>query len=215
MDVILKYLKEMLVAAVPAAIVFSCFQPYRRRALNAMGLRSNLLRETGLILFIMCLSGVLAVTLCPVYVVRQQGGVWGDVLLLTERPGWMSNVNFIPFRMFVDYWQDLTQGGGLFTVINFLGNLAVFVPLGFFPALLWRGESWRRSALVGGGTSLFVEAGQYFVMRFTDIDDVILNTLGAVCGYWLYLLVRRFVPTAAEKFKCVKVEDSCGGTPGD
>ncbi len=215
MDTICRYVKEMLTAAAPAAIVFSCFWPYRRRSLAAMGLRTNPLRETALILFIMCLSGVLAVTLWPVCVVKNQGGLWGDVLILCERPGLWSNVNLIPFRMFGDYWEDLTQGGGLFTLINFLGNLAVFVPLGFFPALLWRGETWKRSALVGGGTSLLVETGQYFIMRFTDIDDVILNTLGAVCGWWLYLLLRRVAPIFIGKFKCVKVEGFRGGTPGD
>lgn len=212
---IMYYLREMLAAAVPAAIVFSCFWPYRRRSLEAMGLRTNPLREVTLIAFIMCLSGVLAVTLWPVYMVQNQGGMWGDILLLTGRPGPLYNVNLVPFRMFGDYWRDLTQGGGLFTVINFLGNLAVFVPLGLFPALLWRGETWRRSALVGGGVSLFVELGQYFIMRSTDIDDVLLNTLGALCGWWLYGLLRRFAPKFVEKFKCVKVECLHGGTPGD
>lgn len=212
---IMYYLREMLAAAVPAAIVFSCFWPYRRRSLEAMGLRTNPLREVTLIAFIMCLSGVLAVTLWPVYMVQNQGGMWGDILLLTGRPGPLYNVNLVPFRMFGDYWRDLTQGGGLFTVINFLGNLAVFVPLGLFPALLWRGETWRRSALVGGGVSLFVELGQYFIMRSTDIDDVLLNTLGALCGWWLYELLRRFAPKFVEKFKCVKVECLHGGTPGD
>lgn len=209
------YLREMLTVAVPAAIVFSCFWPYRKRALEAMGLRTNPLRETALILFVMCLFGVLAVTLWPVYLVKQQGGLWGDVLLITERPDWLTNVNLIPFRMFKDYWQDLRQGDGAFTFINFLGNLAVFVPLGFFPALLWRGETWRRSVLAGGGVSVFVEIGQYFIMRFTDIDDVILNTLGALCGYLIYLLLRRFMPTFMEKFKCAKVEKACGRTTGD
>lgn len=212
---IMYYLREMLAAAVPAAIVFSCFWPYRKRSLEAMGLRTTPLREVTLIAFIMCLSGVLAVTLWPVYMVQNQGGMWGDILLLTGRPGPLYNVNLVPFRMFGDYWRDLTQGGGLFTVINFLGNLAVFVPLGLFPALLWRGETWRRSALVGGGVSLLVELGQYFIMRSTDIDDVLLNTLGALCGWWLYELLRRFAPKFVEKFKCVKVECLHGGTPGD
>ena len=150
MHKILHYLGEMLVVAVPAAIVFSCFWPYRRSALEAMGLRTNPLREVTLIAFIMCLFGVLAVTLWPVYLVRNQGGMWGDVLLLIERPSPLTNVNLVPFRMFQDYWQDLTQGGGLFTVINFLGNLAVFVPLGLFPALLWEkrgsGRCWWEAA---------------------------------------------------------------------
>lgn len=209
------YVGEMLVLAVPAAVVFSCFWPYRRRSLEAMGLHTNPWRETALILFVMALFGVLSVTLWPVYLVRNQGGVWGDILLLTERPSLWSNLNLVPFRMFADYWRTIAEGDILFTIINFCGNLAVFVPLGFFPALLWRGETWRRSALVGFGTSFFVEAGQYFIMRSTDIDDVILNTLGALCGYWMYRLLNRLAPKITEKFKCVKVESFRGGTSGD
>lgn len=212
---LIHYVREMLILAVPAAVVFSCFWPYRRRSLDAMGLRTNPWRETALILFIMCLFGVLSVTLWPVYLVRNQGGLWGDMLLLTERPSFWSNLNLIPFCMFADYWETLQEGDILFTLVNFCGNLAVFLPLGLFPALLWRGETWRRSALVGFGTSLFVEIGQYFVMRSTDIDDVILNTLGALCGYWLYLLLSRAAPGFAAKFKCVKMEDPRGSTVGN
>ena len=50
----LYYLREMLIIGVPAAIVFACFWPYRRNALRAMGLRTNLWRETGLLLFCAC-----------------------------------------------------------------------------------------------------------------------------------------------------------------
>ena len=91
-------------------------------------------------------------------------------------------------------------------------GLAVFVPLGFFPALLFRNANWRRSALVGLGTSVLVEVGQYFLMRSTDIDDVILNTLGALCGFWLYLLLNRFAPHLTQRFQ---VEVRHGRETGD
>lgn len=198
---VLYYLREMLTIAIPAAVVFFCFWPYRRRALEAMGLRTTLWRETGLMLFIMCLFGVLAVTLWPVYWVEDSPGLWGDITLLVERPSLWSNVNLVPFQMFGDYWRDLTQGSVFFTLLNFLGNLAVFVPLGFFPALLFRGATWRRSALVGLATSAFVEVGQYFLMRTTDIDDIILNTIGALCGFWLYLLLARLLPRFTQRFQ--------------
>lgn len=198
---VLYYLREMLIVAVPAAVIFLCFWPYRRRALEAMGLRTTPWREVGLILFIMCLFSVLAVTLWPVYWVEDSPGLWGDVTLLVDRPSLWSNVNLVPFRMFGDYWKELTQGGIFFTILNFLGNLAVFVPLGFFPALLFRGATWRRSLLVGLATSTLVEIGQYFLMRTTDIDDIILNTVGALCGFWLYLLLSRLLPRFTQRFQ--------------
>ncbi len=203
---ILKYLKEMLIVGLPAALVFACFWPYRRKALSAMGLRTNHWREVGLHLFILCLFGVLGVTLCPVYWIEDSPGLWGDITLLVERPSLWYGVNLVPFRMFRDYWLDLTQRDGFFTILNFLGNLAVFVPLGLFPALLFRGASWRRSTLVGLATSVLVEVGQYFLARSTDIDDVILNTLGAMCGFWLWLVLARLVPRFTQRFQ-VEVQE--------
>lgn len=210
---IIYYLKEMLTIAVPAAIVFSCFWPYRRRALSAMGLRTSVWREAGLILFILCLFGVLAVTLWPIYQVQKDSG--GAVLLLVGRPSALYNVNLTPFLMFSDYLREIQAGNALFVIINFFGNLAVFVPLGLFPALLFREGSWKRSFLVGITTSLFVECGQYLIARSVDIDDIILNTLGAMCGYWLFVLLKRIAPHFFIRFQCKTVEVPDGRQTGN
>lgn len=211
---ILYYLKEMLVVAIPAAIVFCGFWPYRRRALAGMGLRTKVWREIGLILFVMALFGVLAVTIWPIYIREPNSGNTGNIILLVDRPNPLYNVNLIPLLMFLDYTKALRSGDSFFVVLNFLGNLAVFVPLGFFPALLFRAPNWRRSALVGFGTSVLVECGQYLVVRTTDIDDVILNTLGALCGYWIFLLLRRLAPGLTVKFICERVETTNGREAG-
>ena len=212
MGMIFYYLREMLTIAVPAALIFCCFWPYRQRALYAMGLQTSVWHEIGLIIFVMCLFGVMTVTLWPVYWINDSPGLWGDIVLLVDRPSLWTNVNLIPFQMLGDYWEDLTRGGGIFTLLNFLGNLAVFIPLGFFPALLFRRANWRRSALVGFGTSTLVEIGQYFLMRTTDVDDIILNTLGALCGYWIYILLKHLWPVWIRRFQ---VEVRYGGETGD
>lgn len=206
MYVLLEYLKEMVIIAVPAVIIFSCFWPYRKRALYAMDLQTNCLHEIAIVLFIMIFFGVLAVTLWPVYIIENSPGLWGDIKLLTDRPSLWSNVNLVPFRMFVDYWEDLNKGGIFIfaTILNFVGNLIIFMPLGFLPSLIWRGETWRRAFFVGAGTSALIEVGQYFLMRQTDIDDIILNTFGAICGYWIFLMLRHFWPSFAIRFKCTK-----------
>ena len=199
----LRYIQQALALAIPAAIVFSCFWPYRRRALAAMGLKTNPWRETGLILFVMALFGILAVTLWPSWMFWQEGnGVWANILLLVNRPSLTTNLNLAPLRVLADLWDNLQKGPGMAVraVVNLAGNLLMFVPLGLLPSLLWRGATWRRAAAIGLGTSLFIEAAQYFLMRSTDIDDVILNTLGALCGWWLYLLLRRAWPRFTVKF---------------
>ena len=48
------------------------------------------------------------------------------------------NLNLIPFRMFRIYGYYFRWGNFLYILINFIGNMLVFLPLGFFPALLFR-----------------------------------------------------------------------------
>lgn len=88
------------------------------------------------------------------------------------------------------------------TLINFFGNLAMFIPIGFFSALLFRNATLKRSAIIGFGMSTFIEFAQYFIMRNTAVDDIILNTLGAICGYWVYRLLRKMFPGFSREFIC-------------
>ena len=83
-----------------------------------------------------------------------------------------------------------------------LGNIGMFVPLGFFPALLWRGWSWWKAVLLGFSCSCTIEFIQFFIGRSTDIDDVILNTTGALIGFVLYALCRVTLPRLTAKFHC-------------
>lgn len=207
---IISLLKQMLFLAVPAAIVFCCFYPYRKKALQAMKLKSSAWRETGLVLFVMAIFGILALTLWPTYYWEKQGvnSMWGDLLILIERPSLTSELSLTPFSVFADYIEDLSKGPAMFfaTLLNFFGNLAVFVPIGFFPALLFRKANWKHSLAIGFGMSLFIEVVQYFIMRNSAVDDVILNTAGAMCGYLVYVLLRRWCPKFIDKFHCKEIE---------
>lgn len=204
MYTIMRYFKQMMALSIPAAIIFICFLPYRRKALNAMGLKSRKRREIGLVVFVMSIFSVLALTLWPQYYWEETSGVWGNLRLLIDRPSYKSAVSLIPFSVFKDYLHDLSQGPAMFfaTLLNFFGNLLVFVPIGFFPALLFRKATWKRSATIGLALALFIEVVQYFIMRNTAVDDIILNTIGAVCGYWVYLLCRTFWKQLTESFQC-------------
>lgn len=130
--------------------------------------------------------------------------MWGHLRILIGRPTWQSNLSLVPFTVFKDYWDDLLKSPVFFfvTLLNFFGNLAIFVPIGLFPALLFRNATWKRSAMIGLGMSSFIEITQYLIMRNTAVDDVILNTAGAMCGYLIYLLIRRRFPGFAAGFLC-------------
>jgi glycopeptide antibiotics resistance protein len=106
-----------------------------------------------------------------------------------------NHVNVVPFqysfRCYVSAWRihhDLKT----FCLRNTLGNIALFLPLGILLPLL--GDRYRsliRVVLVASCLSLSIETIQ-FLLRFignpraVDIDDVILNTLGACLGFVFY-----------------------------
>jgi hypothetical protein len=69
-----------------------------------------------------------------------------------------------------------------------VGNIALYVPLGFFAAIGWSGRS-RRYALLGcWGLSLAVELGQLTGILGGGVaatDDLLLNAFGALVGWLL------------------------------
>jgi glycopeptide antibiotics resistance protein len=94
--------------------------------------------------------------------------------------------NWIPLRTIASDLWHLRRG----FVINFLGNIVGFLPMGFVPSLLLRGVRLWHVVAWSFGVSLFIETAQLISgFRTADVDDLILNTLGGVLGYGLY---RRF-----------------------
>ncbi len=111
------------------------------------------------------------------------------VATLTPMSAPRGTVNLRPLATMTD---DLARGGeGL--VVNFLGNVALLAPLGFLLTRLR--PSWAtlaRVAGVGAGFSLAIEVMQFaFGRRVADVDDVLLNTLGAALGYLAFRAIGR------------------------
>lgn len=66
-----------------------------------------------------------------------------------------------------------------------IGNIALFVPLGWLVPMLWpRLRSLWRVVAVAGATSLGIELAQLLFIhgRQSSIDDVILNVAGGLVG---------------------------------
>ena len=77
-------------------------------------------------------------------------------------------------------------------LINVIGNTAMFIPLGIvWPSVFKKLDTHKKVIAAGVGYSLCIEVLQLpFYDRVTDIDDLILNSLGYLIGYGLYLLVK-------------------------
>ena len=131
-------------------------------------------------------GGMAALTLCP-----EPGwlffGLQGDWTPYFDLWGLEYRVSLIPF-------SDLDSA------FNVIGNIVMFLPFGFFAALLWRGWNGKRALALGAGITFFIECWQLLVGRTSDIDDIIFNTLGVVCGYLLWRLLEMVAPRFAKKF---------------
>ena len=73
---------------------------------------------------------------------------------------------------------NVNRGLGL---VNVLGNVAMFVPLGFLLPLATRVGPGGDVALCAA-LSTSIELSQAMLGRNLDVDDVLLNTLGAAVG---------------------------------
>ena len=77
-------------------------------------------------------------------------------------------------------------------LLNLIGNTAMFLPLGIvWPSVFRQLDSHGKVIAAGVGCSLLIEILQLpFFDRVSDIDDLILNFLGFLTGYGIYLLVK-------------------------
>ncbi len=100
--------------------------------------------------------------------------------------------NLVPFkeiRRFIVYWRVV---GFRSFLLNIVGNIAGFMPLGFFlPVISRRSRHWFNTVLLSFLFSLCIETVQLvFKVGSFDVDDMILNTLGGILGYILYKTVQ-------------------------
>ncbi len=132
-------------------------------------------------LFFVYVAGLLSVTLFPMPVHR-------NIISAMRYRNYISH-NFIPLKDLLTHFRFF----GFHGITNriFLGNLILLAPAGFFiPIIFKRVSTLSKTVLVGLGLSLTIESLQLvislilgFAYRSANIDDVILNTLGALLGF--------------------------------
>ena len=115
---------------------------------------------------------------------------WHHMLTRVER---RQRVNLRLFEMFRIYKISSKQ---------IVGNFIMLLPLGIYLPVLYRGmKHFIPVVLVCFFVSLTIELLQLVTsFRSADVDDILLNTLGACCGFILYKLFNELIkptPTAA------------------
>ncbi len=116
--------------------------------------------------------------------------------LLAMAAGWRRGViwqglgtaNFMPFKtikMYIDYAYKLNS------VENLAGNVLAFLPFGFlFPMVGREGERFFVILLNAFVFVMGIEVFQLFsAFGAFDVDDILLNCLGASLGFCIYRLM--------------------------
>ena len=93
---------------------------------------------------------------------------------------------FREIKRFIIYREQL----GAFAVFaNLAGNILIFVPYGFFISVASRERGFFKTLFFSMGLSLCVEIIQLFTrVGSFDVDDILLNTIGGVLGYIIFLI---------------------------
>lgn len=96
--------------------------------------------------------------------------------------------NLVPFTTIMPYLSG--ERGQMIGLFNIGGNIALFIPFGFLLPFVFRTVTWRTVLALAIGIPLVIEITQeVFHIGIFDIDDVILNGLGMVLGYFAFVLL--------------------------
>ncbi len=109
-----------------------------------------------------------------------------------------SGANYMPFKEIFRY----SLGSQLFFK-NVIGNMIIFIPFGLFTAYYLKLKKIINVLILSIVASFTIETIQLIIGRVFDIDDIILNVLGAVIGYFLYKFAIRIqskIPNLLKKY---------------
>ena len=126
------------------------------------------------------------------------------VALIVLRPiggsGSVTGVNLVPFKSLVDLINNSVDAS--VAVRNIAGNVFLLVPIGFTFGLVFRRHRHMilAATLAGLATSLVLEVVQlgFALGRIVDIDDLILNVIGAWIGALIAALALRLMDRPRE-----------------
>jgi glycopeptide antibiotics resistance protein len=103
------------------------------------------------------------------------------------------SINIIPLKTIKQFFTSSYNWH--IVLVNIIGNIVAFVPMGFLlPIVFSKLFDLRRVLIVVLMATFSIEALQYVTRVGTaDIDDIILNGLGGLLGYFMLLLLKKVI----------------------
>jgi glycopeptide antibiotics resistance protein len=167
-----------------SAITVPCWLIFRLYRLRTQGQRLSFRREILLLTFVVYLSGLATATLIPNHNSRLAAEAAVGIDLHPNLASLTCSSATLP--------RGSTARA--FCLHNAKGNVMLFFPLGILIPLVWRRLRFWSGIQIAIALSCSIELVQYLSMawsnRNADVNDVILNVLGAGLGLVLVFLLR-------------------------
>lgn len=112
-----------------------------------------------------------------------------QIVTFQDAVTWSSN-NFVPFKEMFRY-----QIGSRLFIKNVLGNIILFLPFGFFTAYYLDIKKPYLIIILTLIASTSIEFVQMSIGRVFDIDDIMLNTIGGIVGFYLFSILSQIGKT--------------------
>jgi glycopeptide antibiotics resistance protein len=99
-----------------------------------------------------------------------------------------AHYNLVPFAT-INMFLQLYATHRMAAATNLIGNVAIFVPFGVLIPLVFGGK-WGRMLLIFVTCIVALEVAQLLLRRGSlDVDDLMLNVVGALMGFGALRLV--------------------------
>ena len=93
------------------------------------------------------------------------------------------------FRLFSEIFRY--QFGGRLFFKNIIGNILLFVPYGFFASYYVDIKHALKAFILVTAASVSIEVTQLMIGRVFDVDDILLNVIGGMLGFVVYVILRK------------------------
>lgn len=125
-------------------------------------------------------------------VLKVNGSIDRIMLIKQNRDSGFWNYNLYLFRTIKLYLENITHA---YAYINILGNIVPFVPLGLLiPLIFKRFRSLMKAILIFIICIICIETFQFISMLgFFDVDDILLNMIGCIVGYCIYVVLEKIM----------------------
>lgn len=175
---------KLLIYGIAMILIFVDMKIKNNKIENKIDKERN--RKKGVTLIFIIYS-ILLVTLLLIDESYRRIG-FGEQIKIFSKEHFEIYTNIIPFATILDFFTKYIEGNINLSIVmtNIIGNIIAFAPFGIFLPIIFKDKinNFKKFTIIIIIIVFLVECIQFVTKRGTfDIDDIILNTLGAVIFY--------------------------------